>query len=92
MAELKLAVSDELEKELEELFKKSAREVFAELARQELHNKPYLNLNETAEYIGCSYGTVRKFINEFGLKVIRVGTFQLISKEEINRFLKKYEQ
>ena len=57
MAKLSLDLSSDLEEELKLLFKRSAREVFNEMSKQELNSKSYFNLTEATQWLGISYNT-----------------------------------
>lgn len=50
----------------------------------------YLNMNEAASYIGCSYNTLRNFINK-GLNVILVGSVKRIAKSDIDEFMQAHK-
>jgi len=91
MAKLEFEVSESLEKELETLFKNSAKKMLHELATQEKQSKEFMNLNESANYIGCSINTLKMWINKYNLKIIRVGGKKMIHRETLIDFLKSFE-
>lgn len=92
MAQIQFELSDEVQKQLEELFQQSARQVFKEVREKELHTKEYMKLKEACEYVGISYGTLQKWIREEDLKVIDVSGIKMIAKQTINTFLLEREQ
>ena len=65
------------------------------LRREKLMNKKtkigeYFNMKEASEYIGCSYNTLRNFINN-GLKIIVIGKTRRISKNDIDEFMQAHK-
>lgn len=47
----------------------------------------YMNLKESAKYIGVSFNTLKKLIREEGLSVIMVGGLKRMSKKDIDAFM-----
>ena len=92
MAKLQLEINEELEEQLQALFIKSAKTVLQELSTQEINSRDYLSYKESALYIGCSFNTLKNFINEYGLKTISIGGKRFIAKKEIGLFMQKYEK
>lgn len=92
MAQLSFEVPPEVQEEIQKMFAVAAKEVLAEVSRQELNSKPYMNLKESAEYIGCSFVTLRTWINERGLRTIKIGGKQFIAKSEIDRFMLDHQE
>ncbi|MCQ6276412.1 helix-turn-helix domain-containing protein [Bacillus sp. V3B] len=64
---------------------KLARESF-ERAQEGSTLKPYMNKKEAAQYIGVSFNTLQKFI-ENGLPMIEVENVKLLSKKDIDEYL-----
>lgn len=89
---IQLDLSEELEEQIQELFKKSAREVFHELSKQELNAKEFMTFKEAASFIGVSFNTLKNFITDYGLKTITIGGKKFIHKPTLVDFLKKYEK
>jgi len=52
--------------------------------------KEWLNVQETCDYIGISYKSLQKLINQ-GLKGNSIGRSKRFSKTEINHFLKNVQ-
>lgn len=50
----------------------------------------YLNMKEATEYIGCSYNTLKHFIDN-GLKVIVVGSVKRIARDDIDSFFEAHK-
>lgn len=92
MAKVQLDLSEELEEQIQAIFKRSAREVLHELSRQEINSKDYLSYKEAAAYIGVSFNTLKNFISGYGLKTITIGGKKFIAKKEIVLFMQKYEK
>lgn len=92
MAELKVNVSDDLEKELQIMIYKTIQEVFEESLRKDLHAKDYLSFDEVCSYVSISKGTLLKWINTMGLKKITIGGRNFISKKSLIEFMKSFEK
>lgn len=92
MPKLSFSVSDDLQEELERLLSTTAREVIAEIAKRETQAKDYMNLKETAAYLGISTMTLYKYINDYDLPVIAIAGKKFISKETLRGWLKTKEK
>lgn len=92
MAELKIDVSEELEKELQLLIYTTVQNVFEESLKKDLHSKEYLSISETCEYLDISVGTINKWINEYNLKMIKIGGRKFISKKTLIEFMQGFEE
>lgn len=78
---------------LEDTAIKGFEEIFIKIARQTVDDiqkgrniQPYLNKKQASEYIGISFNTLKKFIDE-GLPVVEVSGVQMIRKIDIDEFL-----
>ncbi|WP_034298717.1 helix-turn-helix domain-containing protein [Alkalibacterium sp. AK22] len=92
MAKLSLDLSSDLEEELKILFKRSAREVFNEMSKQELNSKSYFNLTEATQWLGISYNTLGMWISDYDLPVVRIAGKKFISKESLITFMQDHEK
>ncbi|SEI59074.1 Helix-turn-helix domain-containing protein [Alkalibacterium gilvum] len=92
MAKLHLDITSELEEELQELFIKSAKHVLAELSKQELHSKEFMNLQESAEFVGVSHNTLMSWIRDYDLSYIHIGGKKMIEKKELIEFLRSFKK
>jgi len=92
MAKLSLDLSSDLEEELKILFKRSAREVFNEMSKQELNSKSYFNLTEACEWLSISQNTLSKWISDYDLPVVRIAGKKFISKESLITFMQNHEK
>ncbi|UTH14063.1 helix-turn-helix domain-containing protein [Macrococcus equipercicus] len=78
---------------LEESTIKGFEEMFSQIAQKTLEDiyrgnniQPYLNKKQASEYIGISFNTLKKFIDD-GLPIIDVAGVQMIRKIDIDQFL-----
>lgn len=92
MADLKIAVSDELEKELQLMIYSTVQEVFENSLRKNLHSKDYLSFDEVCEYVSISKGTLLKWVNTMGLRTIKIGGRNFISKKTLIEFMQGFEK
>lgn len=76
------------DKNLEQIFEKKLDKTFGQ--HNEHAAKEWLNVQETCDYIGISYKSLQKLIDE-GLKGISIGRSKRFSKTEINHFLKNVQ-
>ncbi|MEK4627375.1 helix-turn-helix domain-containing protein [Solibacillus sp. FSL R7-0682] len=67
---------------------KNLDETFAQ--HNEFTAKEWLNVQESCDYIGISYKSLQKLIDE-GLKFNSIGRSKRFSKTEINHFLKNVQ-
>lgn len=81
----------ELDRELRNYFYFVAREAVDQVRVETSLSKEVFRLGEACEYLSCSRSTLKKFINQRGLKVSIIGDCQFIRKEELARFIKEYE-
>lgn len=51
--------------------------------------KVYMNKKEACEYIGVSFNTLKKFIDE-GLRVVEVAGIEMIRKVDVDEFFEKH--
>ncbi|WP_016994724.1 helix-turn-helix domain-containing protein [Lysinibacillus boronitolerans] len=76
------------DKNLEKVFEKKLGETIGQ--HNEHAAKEWLNVQETCDYIGISYKSLQKLIDQ-GLKGNSIGRSKRFSKTEINHFLKNVQ-
>lgn len=91
MAELKIDVSEELEKELQLLIYTTVQNVFEESLKKDLYSRDYLSLPEVCEYVQISRGTLNTWISKYQLKTIKIGGRTFISKSTLIEFMNNFE-
>lgn len=69
-----------------------AREYAAKEAARVMNTKDFLTYKDACEYLSCSYGTLKKLINEDSLPEIRLDGKKLISKSSLKEWLHSREQ
>ncbi|MGX7395439.1 helix-turn-helix domain-containing protein [Carnobacterium mobile] len=92
MAQLSFEVSSELEKQIEGMVFNTAKNVLAELEKREPMGKPYMNLKECCQYVGCSNVTLNDWIRERKLQVIKIGGKKYIAKITIDQFMMNHQK
>lgn len=91
MAELRVPIPDDFQEQFNQMLTNVAREAIATAKEQELnHGKEWMNQKEVCEWLDISYGTLQSWRVK-GLKVSSIGRITLISKEEVNRFLREQQ-
>ncbi|HCM86300.1 MULTISPECIES: helix-turn-helix domain-containing protein [Enterococcus] len=50
----------------------------------------YMNYTQASEYVGVSVGTMRKFVSENGLPIVRLEGVVRLRKTDIDSFLQKH--
>ncbi|TDL98524.1 DNA-binding protein [Macrococcus brunensis] len=80
-----LKIDDQSIKAFEEMFLNIAKNSLNEF-QSNVSQTIYLNKKEAAEYIGVSFNTLKKFIDE-GLPIIDVSGIQMIRRQDIDVFL-----
>ncbi len=88
---IQVILPEELDFELRKYFYEVAKEAVDRVRIETSLNKEIFRLGEACEFLSCDRATLRKFINQNGLKVSIIGGCQFIRKEEIARFIKEYE-
>jgi len=91
MAKLEFEVTGELEDEIESIFRNSAKKMLRETAEQEKQSKEFMNLRESADYVGVSVNTLKTYF-PLGLKHIKIHGKKMIHRETLIDFLKSYER
>lgn len=91
MAQLSFEISDDMQTELERLFTNTAKEVLAEVSKQEINSKAFFTQKEEADYLGISFNTLKLWQHEYGLKHIRIAGKSFIAKDTLIEFLKSFE-
>ncbi|MCE4957831.1 helix-turn-helix domain-containing protein [Macrococcoides caseolyticum] len=70
---------------LEDIFKSFAENIIQQI-EDEKNIQVYMNKKQAASYLGVSFNTLKKFIEE-GLPVIDVSGIQMIRRQDIDNFL-----
>ncbi|QIH74995.1 hypothetical protein GTN31_01370 [Macrococcoides canis] len=70
---------------LEDIFKSIAENIIQQI-EDEKNIQVYMNKKQAASYLGVSFNTLKKFIEE-GLPVIDVSGIQMIRRQDIDNFL-----
>lgn len=89
-----LTVPLQLPSEYADMYEKTMLEIAERVmlkVQSEGVQKPYMNKKEAAQYIGVSFNTLQKFIDN-GMPVIKVDSVMLLSKKDIDEFLEKNKQ
>lgn len=89
MAQVSFDIEDSFQKDFTAMLAIAAREAIATAKQQEAsYGKEWLKQKEACEWLNISYGTLQLWRSK-GLQVATVEGITLISKTEINRFLKE---
>ncbi|WP_142955739.1 helix-turn-helix domain-containing protein [Enterococcus durans] len=89
--QIQVILPDEMDQSLRKYFYQVAKEAVDQVRMETSLSKEIFRLGEACEYLSCSRSTLKKFINQRGLKVSVIGDCQFIRKEELVRFIKEYE-
>lgn len=89
--QIQVILPDEMDQPLRKYFYQVAKEAVDQVRMETSLSKEIFRLGEACEYLSCSRSTLKKFINQRGLKVSVIGDCQFIRKEELARFIKEYE-
>ncbi|MDQ8288359.1 helix-turn-helix domain-containing protein [Enterococcus faecium] len=89
--QIQVILPDEMDQSLRKYFYQVAKEAVDQVRMETSLSKEIFRLGEACEYLSCSRSTLKKFINQRGLKVSVIGDCQFIRKEELARFIKEYE-
>lgn len=89
MVQVSFDIEDSFQKDFTAMLAIAAREAIATAKQQEAsYGKEWLKQKEACEWLNISYGTLQLWRSK-GLQVATVEGITLISKTEINRFLKE---
>ena len=89
MAQVSFDIEDSFQKDFTAMLAIAARDAIATAKQLEAsYGKEWLKQKEACEWLNISYGTLQLWRSK-GLKVATVSGITLISKTEINRFLKE---
>lgn len=89
MANINIPIPDTFQQDFTDMLTIAAREAIAAAKQQEAsYGKDWLKQKEACEWLNISYGTLQLWRSK-GMKIATVEGITLISKEEINRFLKE---
>ncbi|WP_337982757.1 MULTISPECIES: helix-turn-helix domain-containing protein [unclassified Lysinibacillus] len=89
-------IEKSIEEKIESLITQSLEKILEKKLGETIgqHNehaaKEWMNIQETCDYIGISYKSLQKLIDQ-GLKGISIGRSKRFSKTEINHFLKNIQ-
>ena len=90
-ATIKVLLTDEQQKELNDVVYNTLTDAIHKARQEEQHAKPYLNKTEMSKWLGISMGTLNNFIHN-GLPVANIDGTKLIGKETALQFLKDHEE
>lgn len=51
----------------------------------------YMDYQQASEYLGVSVGTIRKYVSQYGLPVIKIDTVIRFKKSDIDSFMEQYK-
>lgn len=89
MANINIPIPETFQQDFTKMLTIAAREAIATAKQQEAsYGKEWLKQKEACEWLNISYGTLQLWRSK-GLQVATVEGITLISKTEINRFLKE---
>ncbi|MBT2731660.1 helix-turn-helix domain-containing protein [Carnobacterium sp. ISL-102] len=89
MAQVSFDIEDSFQKDFTAMLTIAARDAIATAKKlEDSHGKEWLKQKEACEWLNISYGTLQLWRSK-GLKIATVEGITLISKTEINRFLKE---
>lgn len=89
MTSLNIPIPDTFQQDFTAMLTIAAKEAIATAKQQEAsYGKEWLKQKEACEWLNISYGTLQLWRSK-GLQVATVEGITLISKTEINRFLKE---
>ena len=89
MSNISIPIPDTFQQDFTAMLTIAAREAIATAKQQEAsYGKEWLKQKEACEWLNISYGTLQLWRSK-GLQVATVEGITLISKTEINRFLKE---
>lgn len=88
MPSLNIPIPETFQQDFTTMLAIAAREAIATAKQQEAYGKEWLKQKSVCEYLDISYNTLQLWRSK-GLKVATVSGITLISKTEINRFLKE---
>ena len=91
VSSVQVILPPDLDQSLRKYFYQVAKEAVDQVRIETSLSKEIFRLGEACEYLSCSRSTLKKFINQRGLKVSIIGDCQFIRKEELARFIKEYE-
>ncbi len=80
------------QEQIRETLTTMAREIAEEVRDRELQSRDFMSLKETAEYLGCSPNTLKLYIHQEDLPVIKLGGRQYISKESLKKWMHDRER
>lgn len=73
------------------VMKEAMNELEEKLAYKFYEGVPeYMNYTQASEYVGVSVGTMRKFVNENGLPIVRLEGVVRLRKTDIDKFMQRY--
>lgn len=74
-----------------EVVKEAINELEEKLVHKFYEEIPeYMNYTQASEYVGVSVGTMRKFVSEDGLPIVRLEGVVRLRKTDIDSFLQKH--
>lgn len=92
MAQLSFEMSPEMKRQIGTVVFNETKRAVTEFKKKELMAKPYMNLKECCQYVGCSNVTLNDWIRERSLKVIIIGGKKFIAKTTIDQFMMDHQK
>ncbi|EMF0619906.1 DNA-binding protein, partial [Enterococcus faecium] len=74
--QIQVILPDEMDQSLRKYFYQVAKEAVDQVRMETSLSKEIFRLGEACEYLSCSRSTLKKFINQRGLKVSVIGDCQ----------------
>lgn len=84
-----LIISDETINAIQKVINQAILEATNDSELINKKQKMYMNKKEACEYIGISFNTLKKFIDE-GLRVVEVAGIEMIRKVDVDEFFENY--
>ncbi len=84
--QIPLVIGEETIRQLEEVIGNLMIEATSNITSRGKTVKLYMNKKQASEYLGISFNTLKKFIDE-GLPIVEVSGVQMIRKIDIDNFM-----
>lgn len=91
MANISIPIPQETNDQIRQMLEEIAREVIQSVTESENKSKDYMSFKETAAYMGISYNTLRKWVDQEGLPKIIIDGRKFISKKSLIAWLHQHE-
>lgn len=87
--QIPLVISDETINAIQKVINEVIVEATTDSELINKRQKMYMNKKEACEYIGVSFNTLKKFIDE-GLRVVEVAGIEMIRKVDVDEFFESH--